>query len=466
VVPKRLARPKPPKDPFVDARSEPISTFAIDVDTASYTRVRASLAAGVIPRPDDVRTEELVNYFPYSYPSPRGAAFGFLVDAARAPWNPEHRLVRIGIKGREVDAAKRPPANLVLLVDSSGSMAGKKMELLKNGFAEMVERLGEQDRVAIVAYAGRAGLVLPSTPGNQRATIINALDAFEAGGATDGAHGIQRGYEIAAASWIEGGINRVMLATDGDFNLGATQLDELGSLIGRKAKTGIFLTVLGFGSFNPNDKRLETLADRGNGQYAFIDRPEEARRVLVDQLGSTLQTIAKDVKVQVRWDPATVRSYRLLGYENRALATEDFADDRKDAGELGAGHTVTALYDLQPAQQSNGDATFGTVAIRYKDPSGTEAREIEAAIIGSDLRFSEASTDLRFAASVAAFSLLLRGSAPAKDVTYGEVGRWASDATGDDAGGQRREFVGLVRRAAERWEVAKGGGGKAFGGSR
>lgn len=455
--------PQPPprspvrRDPFIDAHTDGSSTFGIDVDTASYTRIRASLMAGVIPSPKDVRTEELVNYFRYSYPAPKDAAFGFLVDAARAPWDAERRLVRIGIKGREIDAASRPPANLVLLIDASGSMAGsKKFGLLKDGFAELVEKLGEKDRVAIVAYAGRAGVVLPSTPGNQRAKIINALDSFEAGGATNGALGIQRGYEVAAESWIEGGINRVVLATDGDFNVGATQLEELQSLIGRKAKTGIFLTVLGFGAFNPNDKRMETLADKGNGHYAFIDGPSEARRVLVQELGSTLQTIAKDVKLQVHWDPAFVSSYRLLGYENRALADEDFVDDSKDAGELGAGHTVTALYEIQPSKRSNGDASWGTVALRYKDPDGTESRELQASIVGSDLRFQEASTDFRFAASVAAFSLLLRGSPSGQGVTFDEVARWAEDALGDDAGGSRREFVSLVRRAAQRWEVAKG----------
>ena len=450
-------QPPPPRDPFVDTLSHPSSTFGIDVDTASYTRIRASLVAGVLPSPKDVRTEELLNYFRYSYPAPKDAAFGFLVDAARAPWDAERRLVRIGIKGREVEAASRPPANLVLLIDASGSMAGpKKFGLLKDGFAELVEKLGEKDRVAIVAYAGRAGVVLPSTPGNQRAKIINALDSFEAGGATNGALGIQRGYEVAAESWIEGGINRVVLATDGDFNVGATQLEELKSLIGRKAKTGIFLTVLGFGSFNPNDKRMEALADKGNGHYAFIDGPSEARRVLVEELGSTLQTIAKDVKLQVHWDRAFVSSYRLLGYENRALAEEDFVDDSKDAGELGAGHTVTALYEIQPSKRSNDDVIFGTVALRYKDPDGSESRELEAAIIGSDLRFQEASTDFRFAASVAAFSLLLRGSPSGQGVTFNEVARWAEDARGDDAGGSRQEFVSLVRRAAQRLEVAKG----------
>lgn len=460
---RRSKRPKQPRDPFVDTRSAPVSTFGIDVDTASYTRVRASLTAGVLPRRDDVRTEEMLNYFRYSYPSPRSAPFGLLVDAARSPWDPERRLVRIGIKGREVDAASRPPANIVLLIDTSGSMAGpKKMDLLKDGFATMVGRLSERDRVAIVAYAGRAGLVLGPTPGNERAKIINALDAFETGGATDGALGIQRGYEVAAESFIEGGINRVFLATDGDFNLGAKELDALSSLIARKAKTGIFLTVLGFGSFNPNDKRLETLADRGNGHYAFVDGPAEARRVLSDELGATLQTIAKDVKIQVRWDPAHVRRYRLLGYENRALSEEEFADDEKDAGDLGAGHTVTALYDIEPASQRNQEVTFGTVALRFKEPGDAASREMEAAIGGSDARFFDASTDFRFAASVAAFAMLLRGERTQTELSYAEVGRWAADARGDDASGQRAEFGRLVQRASDRWEVAK----RAAGGGR
>lgn len=463
----RAPRPKLAENPFIETRVERTSTFSADVDTASYTRLRASLTAGVLPRPEDVRIEEMLNYFRFSYPAPSGAAFGFLTDVARAPWDPERRLVRIGIKGREVAAVQRPPANLVLLIDASGSMAGpKKIGLLRDGFAMLAEKLDARDTVAIVAYAGRAGVILPPTSGDKKARIINALDAFETGGATDGSLGIQRGYELAAQGFKEGGINRVILATDGDFNLGVTQRSELEGLIGRKARTGIFLTVLGFDNFNPNDKTLELLADKGNGHYAFVDGVSEARRVLVDDLSGTLQTIAKDVKIQVRWNPEAVESYRLIGYENRALAATEFRDDSKDAGEIGAGHTVTALYDVKPTSQRNTDRSFGTIAIRYKDPDGTEAREVEASIGGADTHFPETSTDFRFAASVAAFGMLLRSSPYKGDLTYGEVGRWAADAIGDDPNGQRSELSALIKRAAERFEVAKGAKGKSVSAPR
>ncbi len=454
------AKARPPRaasrEPvFLETSSEPTSTFGVDVDTASYTRVRASLKAGVIPQPKDVRVEEMVNYFRYSYPAPQSAAFGFMTDTARAPWEPGNRLVRIGIKGREVANSQRPPANIVLLIDASGSMAGPdKLDLLRDGFSLLAERLDERDTVAIVAYAGSAGVVLPPTRGDRKAVIINALDSFKAGGATNGSQGIQTGYELAAESFINGGINRVILATDGDFNLGATAYSELESLIERKSRTGIFLSVLGFGKFNPNDKRLELLADKGNGHYAFIDSKAESRRVLVDDLAGTLQTIAKDVKVQVRWNPAAVQSYRLLGYENRALTSTDFTDDSKDAGDIGAGHTVTAFYEVKPVSQRNSELSFGTVAIRYKAPDSSASTPIEVNLSGSDTSAADMSTDFRFAASVAAFGLALRSTTDRNNLPFDQIERLASGALGDDADGQRAEFVTLVRKASQRYQAA------------
>ncbi len=445
------------------ARDAPTSTFGVDVDTASYTRVRASLRAGVIPHPKDVRIEEMLNFFRFSYPAPEHAAFGFLTEVARAPWNPSHRLVRIGIKGREVSNKERPGANIVLAIDASGSMAGPdKLELLKDGFALMAERLDERDTVAIVAYAAGARVVLPPTRGNQRAVIINALDAFKTGGPTDGSEGIQRAYELAATSFIDGGINRVLLATDGDFNVGTTDVTALESLISRKARTGVFLTVLGFGKFNPNDRRLETLADKGNGQYAFVDSRAEARRLFSEGLSGTLQTIAKDVKVQLHWDDKAVDSYRLLGYENRGLAAEDFSDDSTDAGDIGAGHTVTVLYEVKPVSQSSSERTLGKLSIRYKTPQAVESQPIETAIGGADTSAHDMSTDFRFASSVAAFGLALRSADERRLMPWNDIANLAEQALGDDAGGHRAEFVRLVRKAEDRYAFA--GGGTSGGG--
>lgn len=457
-APKPDVKPAPPKpksavqeNPFLDTVTNPTSTFAVDVDTAGYTMVRALLKAGVLPPPNRIRIEEMLNYFRYSYPSPPDRAFGFMADTARAPWALEHRLVRIGIKGRELTAAARPRSNLVFLIDVSGSMLGPdKLGLLKQGFALMIDKLDERDTVSIVTYAGKSGIALPPTKGNQRAVILTALESLEPSGATNGSQGIQSAYRIAADNFIQGGTNRVIVATDGDFNMGMTSRTDLQALIERMAKTGVFLTMLGFGRTNPEDKTMELLADKGNGNYTFIDSAAEARRFLSREMTGTLVTIAKDVKIQVTWDPTMVRSYRLIGYENRALAEQDFNDDSKDAGEIGSGHTVTALYDIEPVRGSTTGSKLGKVAIRFKAPDADVSQLVEGDIIGSDETMAAVSTDFRFATAVAAFGMALRGSQYIGKMTLADVETLAASALGDDSEGERTGFVALVKRAKER----------------
>ncbi len=456
VAPLRARPTTPSENPFVDAAATVQSSFAVDVDTASYTLMRASLRAGVRPLPSSVRIEEMLNYFRFSYPAPEGKMFGFTCDTGRAPWAPERRLVRIGIKGRELPVLHRPSSHLVFLIDVSGSMlAESKIGLLKDGLAMLTQRLDQRDRVSIVTYAGSTRVVLRAEPGDHHAKIINALDALKVGGATAGSQGIQAAYEVAAEHYVAEGINRVILATDGDFNLGLTSRADLESLIARKAKTGIFLTVLGFGAFNPNDRTMETLADKGNGHYAFVDTAAEAKRVLVEELTSTLAAIAKDVKVQVTWNPTTVKSYRLIGYENRALSSREFHDDEKDGGEIGSGHTVTALYDVEPVSQDNRQKTFGRVAIRYKSTGGFESEVVESPIVASDTAFDQLSTDFRFAGAVAGFGMLLRDSAHKGNLRYEDVERIARGAIGDDADGRRAELAELAAIAAKRFGRGK-----------
>ncbi len=460
-APQATSKRPPPKpnavheNPFLETASEPTSTFAVDVDTAGYTMVRALLKAGVLPPPGRIRIEEMLNYFRYSYPSPPDRAFGFMADTTRAPWAPERRIVRIGIKGREISAAARPRSNLVFLIDVSGSMLGAdKLGLLKQGFALMIDKLDERDTVSIVTYAGKSGIALPPTKGNQRAVILTALESLEPSGSTNGSQGIQSAYRIAAESFIQGGTNRVLVATDGDFNMGMTSRTDLQALIERMAATGVYLTMLGFGRFNPEDKTMELLADKGNGNYTFIDSAAEARRFLSRELTGTLVTIAKDVKVQVTWDPSTVRSYRLIGYENRKLAERDFNDDSKDAGEIGSGHTVTALYDVEPVRQSTAGQTFGKVSIRFKAPDADTSQLVEGDIPAGDETMSAVSTDFRFATAVAAFGMVLRGSQHIGALTLDDVEALAAGALGDDPEGERSEFVALVKRAKARKLVA------------
>ncbi|MDP6636608.1 MAG: VWA domain-containing protein, partial [Phycisphaerae bacterium] len=372
----------------------PLSTFSTDVDTASYANVRRFLAHNQLPPPGAVRIEEMINYFTYSYDQPTSRSphpFAVHAEAASCPWEPKHRLVRIALKGRELDPAKRPPSNLVFLLDVSGSMGShNKLPLVKAAMKMLVEQLGEGDRVAIVVYAGASGLVLDSTSCDRKERIISALDKLQAGGSTNGGAGIELAYSVAISNFIKGGTNRVILATDGDFNIGTTNNSELIRLIEKKASSGVFLSVLGFGMGNYKDGRMEKLADKGNGNYAYIDTESEARKVLVREMCGTLVTIAKDVKIQVEFNPAEVTAYRLIGYENRILNKEDFNNDKKDAGDIGAGHTVTALYQIVPAGQKvnvpgvdklkyssnttpSAAADSGemmTVKLRYKKPDG------------------------------------------------------------------------------------------------
>ena len=453
------------ENPFRDPSLHPLSTFGIDVDPASYANVRRFLSEGRLPPQDAVRIEELVNYFDYEYPSPSGEhPFSVTTEVAPAPWNPAHRLVHVGLQGRRVAEEDLPPANLVFLLDVSGSMADyNKLPLVKTALRMLVERLREEDRVAIVVYAGAAGLVLPSTSGANRGAILEALEKLDAGGSTAGGQGIRLAYRVARESFRQGGNNRVILATDGDFNVGASSDAELVRLIERERADGIALSVLGFGTGNVKDARMEQLANRGNGNYAYIDGAQEARKVLVEEMGGTLLTIAKDVKVQVEFNPAAVQAYRLIGYENRLLAAEDFADDTRDAGELGAGHSVTALYEVVPVgapspargadrlryqqnlptRRAAAGGELLHVKLRYQPPQGGASRLIEQPV-RDRATAAAASADFRFAAAVAEWGLLLRGSEFRAGASHEQVLDLARGALGDDPHGYRREFVKLV----------------------
>jgi len=461
---------------YLRVADQPLSTFSIDVDTASYANVRRFLAQGQRPPADAVRIEELVNYFPYRYTPPTGnVPFAASLEVASAPWAPEHRLVRIGLKGREVSDAQRPAANLVFLLDVSGSMnQPNKLPLVKQSLRLLVNKLRADDRVAIAVYAGASGLALPSTSASRKAEILDAIDRLQAEGSTNGAMGIHLAYDIAKANFVPGGVNRVILATDGDFNVGVTNEGDLTRLIEEKAKSGVFLSVLGFGMGNYKDSTLEQLADKGNGNYAYIDTLAEARKSLVEQAGGTLVTIAKDVKIQVEFNPAEVSAYRLIGYENRLLAKEDFNNDQVDAGEIGAGHTVTALYEVVPAGVALPDETPGadplkyqkpeqgagsrergasngellTVKIRYKEPASDVSTPLEFPLRDTGAQFEDASADFKFAAAVAGFGMALRDSPHRGSLTLAEVADWGRAGLGDDAGGYRSEFLGLVQQAA------------------
>ncbi|MBW2523508.1 MAG: VWA domain-containing protein [Deltaproteobacteria bacterium] len=455
---------------FFRAADRPLSTFSIDVDTASYSNVRRFLRDGSLPPPDAVRIEELINYFPYDYPDPAGAEpFAAAAEVIGCPWAPRHRLLRIGLQGKRMHAAETPPRNLVFLLDVSGSMEDpRKLPLLRSAFTLLTEQLRPSDTVAIVVYAGASGLVLPPTAGSDRATIIGALQRLQAGGSTNGGEGIQLAYQMARKSFKPGGINRVILATDGDFNVGVTSQGDLIRLIEQERETGVFLTVLGLGTGNLKDSTMEKLADKGNGNYAYLDTLSEARKVLVEQAGSTLVTIAKDVKIQVEFNPATVEGYRLVGYENRLMRSEDFNDDEKDAGEIGAGHSVTALYEVvpagvplpqagsvdplkyqQPATVSPAAASgeLGTIKVRYKEPAGTTSKLSTFAVSDRGTTFEAATADARFAAAVAAFGMLLRDSKHKGGATFAMARDVASSALGTDANGYRRELVALIDRA-------------------
>ncbi|HYF52136.1 MAG TPA: VWA domain-containing protein [Planctomycetota bacterium] len=460
-------------DPITDNAFErvmqkPLSTFSIDVDTASYSLMRRNVTQGMLPAPDSVRIEEMINYFPYSYTAPASDSadpFAANVEVAKCPWNPEHRLARVAIKGKEIAADKRPASNLVFLIDVSGSMDGpNRLPLVQKSLKMLVDKLGENDLVALAVYAGRSGLVLDSTSCSDKQKIKDAIDNLRAGGGTNGAQGIQLAYDTATKHFIKGATNRVILCTDGDWNIGVTSDGDLVRLITEKAKTGVFLSVLGFGMGNYKDGKMEKMADKGNGNYAYIDDEKEAKKALVEQLSGTLVTIAKDVKIQVEFNPAKVNSYRLIGYENRMLAAEDFNNDKKDAGEIGAGHTVTALYEIVPAGKTAPVPTVDqleyqvsssltdkaytdqimTLKIRYKQPDGDTSKLLKFPINDSDTSYAKASEDYKFAAAVAQFGMLLRGSPYSGNATFASVKELAAEAIGKDAGGYRAEFLTLI----------------------
>ena len=460
-------------NPFQQALGETaLSTFAIDVDTAAYTNLRRYLNGGSLPPRGAIRIEELINYFPYSDAAPTdGSPFTARIEIAECPWQPQHRLARVALKGREIAVDQRPVSNLVFLVDGSGSMQDEnKLPLVREGLRMLVNQLGENDRVAIVVYAGASGLVLPSTSATNKPVILSAIDNLQAGGSTNGGAGIELAYKTALENFIKGGANRVILCTDGDFNVGVTSRDELVRLVEEKAKANIFATILGFGMGNLKDSTLEQLADKGNGQYGYIDSLAEARKQFVDQLSGTLVTIAKDVKIQLEFNPAKVAGYRLIGYENRVMANQDFRNDAKDAGEIGAGHSVTALYELIPAGQPvpqtaetqalkyqvattvKPDALTSsdwlTLRLRHKAPEGETASEQECVATDSGARFGEASVDFRWSAAVASFGMVLRDSPYKGMATLPMVKELAESAKGADAAGYRAEFVELVQKAA------------------
>lgn len=453
-------------NPFLAVQGNPRSTFSIDVDRASYSNVRRFISYGQRPPKDAVRIEELINYFSYDYPAPKGdVPFAVITDVAPAPWNTAHRLVRIGLQGKKMALGDLPPSNLVFLIDVSGSMQDEdKLPLLKSAFRLLVNQLRPEDHVAIVVYAGAAGLVLPSTPGNEKRRILDAIDSLEAGGTTAGGAGIRLAYDVAKENHIEGGINRVILATDGDFNVGVSSDAEMVRLIEEKREQGTSLTVLGFGTGNLKDSKMEKLADHGNGHYAYVDSFNEARKVFVRELGGTLATIAKDVKVQVEFNPTRVASYRLIGYENRMLRDEDFNDDKKDAGDLGAGHSVTALYEVVPVGAPDADSVRkgdplryqGThvssdaagkdelmyVKLRYKEPSGGASKLITHVVRD---RVADPSADFRFAAAVVEFGMLLRDSPYKGKATFDQAISLAESGRGDDVNGDRGELISLVK---------------------
>ena len=458
---------------FRKALDAPLSTFSIDVDVASYSNMRRFINNGQIPPADAIRTEELLNYFTYDYPAPRGNdPVSITTEVSAAPWNPQHRLVHIGIKAKEIAMENLPASNLVFLIDVSGSMSDpNKLPLLKSSLKMLVQKLRPQDRVAIVTYANHTKELLPSTSCENKQKIISVIESLYASGGTAGGDGIQRAYRIAEASFIKNGNNRIILATDGDFNIGLSSPQELEKLIETKRSSGIYLTVLGFGMGNYKDNRVQTLAEKGNGNHAYIDNLTEAKKVLVSEFGGTLFTVAKDVKIQVEFNPAKVQAYRLIGYESRLLEDKDFNDDTKDAGEMGAGHSVTALYEVIPVGvKSNllGDIDplkyqktekkekksltdspeLLTLKLRYKQPDSDKSSKMEVAVIDKNTSLNNVSENFRFWAAVAGFGMLLQDSKYKNDLTYDDIIHLAREATQYDPEGYRKEFIRLVESAA------------------
>ncbi|WP_294243272.1 VWA domain-containing protein [uncultured Chryseobacterium sp.] len=451
------------ENPFELTKNQPLSTFSIDVDHASYSNVRRMIEDGEVQK-DAVRIEEMVNYFKYNYPQPKDRQpFSINTELGTAPWNPGHKLLKIGLKGKNIPMDNLPPSNIVFLIDTSGSMAEEnKLPLLRSSLKILLDQLRPADQVAIVVYAGSAGVVLPPTSVAERRKITDALDQLSAGGSTAGGAGIELAYKLARESFIKGGNNRVVLATDGDFNVGVSSTGDLESLIEEKRKSGVFLTCLGYGMGNYKDHKMETLADKGNGNYAYIDNLQEANKFLGREFAGNLYTIAKDVKIQIEFNPKYVKSYRLIGYENRKLRNEDFVNDKVDAGELGSGHTVTALYEIIPANSHSkflpkqnklkyastaatkgfGDE-FGTVKFRYKKPQGSKSAEMVQVIKNSDT--PKVSSDFKFASSVAWFGLVLRDSKLITQKNLSEIERLAKENKGEDKEGDRSGFVKMIK---------------------
>jgi Ca-activated chloride channel family protein len=459
------------ENPFLKTNDNPLSTFSIDVDAASYANVRRFINEGQLPPAGAVRIEELINYFTYNYPQPQNnEPFSINTEISNCPWNTNHKLVLIGLQGKKISTENLPASNLVFLIDVSGSMdEPDKLPLVKSSLKLLVDQLRPQDKVALVVYAGNAGLVLPSTSGNDKVKIKEAIDALDAGGSTAGGEGIQLAYKTAKKNFIKDGNNRVILCTDGDFNVGVSSEDGLQTLIENERQSGVFLSVLGFGTGNYQDAKMQVLADKGNGNHNYIDNINEAKKVFVNEFGGTLFTIAKDVKLQIEFNPDKVQGYRLIGYENRLLNKEDFNDDKKDAGELGSGHTVTALYELIPSgikdtmlkevdalrykktkqvKQSGFGGELMNIKFRYKKPDGDTSALIEHPLKDEMIPFNTTSNNFRFASSVVEFGMLLRNSRYKGNTDFSLVKQTAQAALGNDEQGYRKEFIQLVKKAS------------------
>lgn len=453
---------------FLAASNTPLSTFSIDVDAAAYSNVRRFLQNGQLPPAGAVRIEEMINYFRYEYPQPKGEApFSINTEISDCPWNSKHKLALIGLQGKKITMENLPASNLVFLIDVSGSMMDEnKLPLVRSSMKLLVDQLRQQDKVAIVVYAGSAGQVLPSTNGYEKTKIKDAIDKLEAGGSTAGGEGIKLAYRIAKENFVEDGNNRVILCTDGDFNVGVTSNDALERLIEEERKSGVFLTVLGYGTGNYQDSKMQRLANKGNGNHAYIDNLVEARKVLVSEFGGTLFTIAKDVKLQIEFNPTRVHAYRLIGYENRLLNKEDFNNDQKDAGDLGSGHTVTALYEIIPVGVQSkfiepvdslkyqtklhpvaGSGELMTIKFRYKKPDANVSKLLEHAVVDKQVQLANTSANFRFAAAVASFGMLLRNSEFKQQASYDQAWQLAKDALQNDEEGYRSEFLKLVKNA-------------------
>ena len=458
------------ENPFLKTTDNPLSTFSIDVDAASYSNIRRFLNGGEMPPAGAVRIEEMINYFTYQYPQPTGdAPFSINTEMAACPWNSAHKLAMIGLQGKIIPAENLPASNLVFLIDVSGSMFEEdKLPLVQSSLKLLTDQLRPQDKVSLVAYAGNAGLVLPSTSGDKKATIKDAINRLEAGGSTAGGEGIQLAYKVAKQNFITGGNNRIILCTDGDFNVGVSSDDELERLIEKERESGVYLTILGYGTGNYQDAKMQKLADKGNGNHAYIDGINEANKVLVHEFGGTLFTIAKDVKLQIEFNPAKVQGYRLIGYENRMLAKEDFNNDAKDAGELGSGHTVTALYEIIPvgakadefntvdalryfSAEANPLGKFGdemmNIKLRYKQPDGNKSALLQQPVV--DNATSAMSVNCKLATAVAQFGMLLRASAYKGTASYASAKSLANETLDSDKEGYRKELVQLIEKAAK-----------------